>query len=375
MTTGTRHRGDLLLLAAALAAGLAGALAATGCSSSAENTAPRGKPPVSVDTAAVAAGTIEESVAVVGSLSPKFEAQVRAEYAGTVSEVYVTEWIPVKKGTPLAKLDTRELEAAVQAARAAALQAEAAAQRALREYDRAMKLKEVGLMTQQGLDEALTARDAAGPAADAARAHVETAETRLAKAVIRSPMDGIVAERTVSVGDYADKAYLFRVVDNRLFDLTATVPSGRISAVRTGQKLTFTTDAVPGRTFEGTVSFINPAADAGSRAIKVLAEVPNPTGELKAGLFVEGRILIGTRTGVLRVPRTALLSWDVQARKAEIFVVEGDTARRRSVSTGAAVGEDVEIAAGLAAGDRVVTRGAFNLRDGDRVAVAKASGA
>ncbi len=368
MTSRTRSIGTCILLAAGLAA--------AGCSSNAENTSSsRGKPPVAVETAAVTAGTLEESIAVVGSLAPKFEAQVRAEYAGTVSAIYVTEWVPVKKGTPLAKLDTRELEAAVQAARAAALQAEAADQRARREYERAVKLREVGLMTQQELDEARTARDAAGPAAEAARAHVETAETRLAKAVIRSPMEGIVAERTVSVGDYADKAYLFRVVDNRLFDLTVTVPSSRISGVRTGQKLTFTTDAVPGRTFEGTVAFINPAAEEGSRAIKVLAAVPNPEGELKAGLFVEGRILTGTRSGVLRVPRTALLSWDVRAGKGEIFVVTGDTARRRTVSTGAAMGEDVEIVAGLSAGDRVVTRGAFNLQDGDRVTLAGTKGA
>ena len=375
MMTGMRRYGIRLLLAAGLATGLAAALSTAGCTSKPESPSSRGKPPVAVETAPVTAGTLEESIEIVGTLTPKFEAQVRAEYAGTVVEIYVTEWVPVKKGTPLARLDTRELDAAVQAAKAAALQAEAEAQRAQREYERAVKLKEVGLMTQQGLDDALTARDAAGPAAEAARAHARTAETRLAKAVIRAPMDGIVAERTVSVGDYADKAYLFRVVDNRLFDLTVTLPSSRISAVRTGQKLTFTTDAVPDRTFEGTVAFINPVAEERSRAIRVLAAVPNPEGELKAGLFVEGRILTGTRTGVLRVPRTALLSWDVQAGRAEIFVVEGDTARRRSVSTGAAMGEDVEIAAGLAAGDRVVTRGAFNLRDGDLVTVAGTKGA
>ena len=109
---------------------------------------------MAVETAAVTAGTLEESIEVVGTLTPKFEAQVRAEYAGTVAEIYVTEWVPVKKGTPLARLDTRELEAAVQAAKAAALQAEAAAQRARREYERAVKLKEAGLMTQQGLDDA-----------------------------------------------------------------------------------------------------------------------------------------------------------------------------------------------------------------------------
>ncbi len=230
-------------------------------------------------------------------------------------------------------------------------------------------------MTQQGLDDAQSARDAAHPAAEAARAQVETAEARLEKAVIRAPMDGIIARRDISVGDLAGKDPLFRLVDNRLFDLTATVPSGRIHAVRAGQKLTFTTDAVPGRTFEGTVAFINPSAEAGSRAIRVRAEVPNPDGALMAGLFVKGRILTGLREGVLQVPRAALLSWDVQARKADLFVVTGDTARRRTVTTGATAGESVEIGSGIAPGDLVVTRGAFNLRDGDRVAVSGSKGA
>jgi len=236
-------------------------------------------------------------------------------------------------------------------------------------------LKEAGLLTQQALDDAQSARDAALPAAEAARAQVAVAETRLEKAVIRSPLDGVVASRDVSVGDFAGKDPLFRIVDNRLFDLTATVPSGRIHAVRVGQKLIFETDAVPGRTFEGTVAFVNPAADAGSRAIRVRAEVPNPTGELRAGLFVAGRIVTGARTGVVQVPRGALLAWDLKTGKADVFVVSGDVAKRRTVSTGAAAGDSVEIPSGLSAGDVVVTRGAFNLRDGDRVAVAGAKGA
>ena len=366
MTTRTRLAGTGLILVAAVAA--------AGCSSKAEDVT-EGRRPVAVETFQVAGGTIEESIEVVGVLFPKFEADVRAEHPGTVAEIYVSEWVPVKKGTPLARLESRESEAALQAAQADALRAEAAAKRAEREYERAVKLKEAGLMTQQGLDDAQTARDAARPAAEAARALAEAAATRLGKAILRAPMDGVIAARMVSVGDLTEKDPLFRIVDNTLFDLTVTVPSSRIHAVRTGQKLTFATDAVPGRLFEGTVAFINPSAEPGSRAVKVLAEVPNPGGDLKSGLFVKGRILAGSRQVAARIPRTALLAWDVQARTADVFVVAGDTARRRSVATGAAAGELVEIPSGLAPGEVVVTRGAFDLRDGDRVAVTGTKGA
>jgi RND family efflux transporter MFP subunit len=313
---------------------------------------------VAVEAAQVAAGEITQSVMVVGTLAPKREAEVKTEYSGTLAEVYVTEWVHVKRGQPLARLDTREAQAGL-------LQVKAEAQQAAREYERAIKLKEAGLMTQQDLEAAETQRDAAAAA-------LELAQTRLDKSVIRAPIDGVVALRAVNVGDYVENmgaSAMFRIVDNSLFDLTVTVPSSWIHSVKIGQKLAFSTDAVPGRTFQGTVSFINPAADASSRTVKVVAVVPNETGELKAGLFVKGSIVTGDRSGVPQVPRAALLTWDVESGKADVFVIEADKARRKSVQTGTVSGEAVEVKSGLALGEVVATRGAFNLRDGDRVVV------
>jgi membrane fusion protein, multidrug efflux system len=327
------------------------------CSSAKGDTA-SDKPPVAVETAVASPGSIEEYVEIVGTLTPKRQADLKSEISGTVEDVYVTEWVRVRKGQPLAKLDTRE-------AKAALLQVEAQAGQAEREYERAVKLKEAGLMTQQGLEAAQTERDAA-------RAMLDLAKTKLDKSVIRAPMDGVVSLKAVNVGDYVENMganAMFRIVDNSLFDLTATVPSTWIHSVAVGQKLTFTSDAVPDRTFQGTVSFINPAAEADSRAVKVVAVVPNEGGDLKAGLFVKGRILTGNKNGVLQVPRTALLTWDVEAAKADLFVVSGEKAARRSVQTGAVSGDKVEITSGLQSGDVVATRGSFNLRDGDRVAI------
>ena len=76
-------------------------------------------PPVAVEASQAQARDLIEGIEVVGSLTPKFEARLKAEYSGIVTEVYVTEWVRVKKGTPLAKLDTREIEAIVQKAQAA----------------------------------------------------------------------------------------------------------------------------------------------------------------------------------------------------------------------------------------------------------------
>ena len=249
------------------------------------------------------------------------------------------------------------------------LQAKARSAQADREYERALKLKEAGLMTAQGLEDAQTQREAAAAALAYAR-------TRVDKTVIRSPMDGVVAYRGVNPGDFVQNmggdSTMFRIVDNREFDLTVAVPSSRIAEVEVGQPITFATEAAPGRAFEGKVAFINPAVEEASRTVKVRATVPNPDGALKAGLFVKGTIRSGTRTGVPLLPREALLSWDMRAGTAEVFAVEGGVARRRSIKTGAAQGGMVEVAEGLKPGDAVVTRGGFNLLDGDRVAVGQA---
>ncbi len=336
------------------------------------------RPPVAVDATVVAAASVDDAIDVVGTLSPRFAVDVKSEFTAVVSEVLVTEWVRVAKGQPLARLDTREDEATVEIARAAVLQAQVGETRALRELERAGKLKDVGLITQQGLDDARSAQEAAVAATSAARAQLNRAETRLAKSLIRSPMNGVVAYRGVSVGDRVESmggGPIFRIVDNRLLDLTVQVPSSKSSRLRVGLPLEFTTESIPGRTFSGTVKFINPAVETADRSVRVVAEVPNIEETLRGGTFVKGRILTGSRAAVLQVPRAALVTWDVASGAGEVLVVNGDLAERRPVRTGAASGDTVEISGGLSVGERVITRGGFTLRPGDRVKVAGPEGA
>ena len=145
------------------------AAGAAGCGKPAAGDGQR--PPVAVETATTAASDLEESVEVVGTLAARSEVEVKTEYSGTVAEVFVTQWVRVAAGTPLARLDSREAEAGVQAAKATWLQAEAGAKRAARELDRTVKLKEAGLATQQQLDEARSAEEAARAAAERSEEH------------------------------------------------------------------------------------------------------------------------------------------------------------------------------------------------------------
>jgi membrane fusion protein, multidrug efflux system len=369
---------------------LAAFFAVAGCSSKEgvgdAKAVPAAKPAVTVDAANATTGDVAEGIEVIGTLSPKYQAEIKPEYGGVVTHVYVNDWARVRKGDPLLKVDTREGEvllqkakAALEMAKAGQLEAEAAVARADREYDRAVKLQESGLLTRQGMDDARTQKEAAAARIAAAKAQVAVAgedvvhaTTRLSKAVIRSPFDGTVAERMVNEGDLVGEMQkvVFRLVDNRLLELTVNVPSTEMAALRVGQPVRFSTDAFPGREFDGKVAHINPSVSPGDRSVRVIAEVPNVPEVLKGGLFVKGRIATGVRKGVVQIPRTALLSWNVAARKGEVFVVDNNVARRRGVTTGAVQVDRVEIPSGLRSGETVVTRGGYLLSDGDAVKVA-----
>jgi RND family efflux transporter MFP subunit len=346
------------------------------------------KPPVAVETATAAPQKLVEGVDVTGSLDPKFWADVKTQIPGLVKQVYVTEWVRVSKGTPLARIDIAETEAlvkraeaALEAAKAGLAQAQASLSRAEREQARTQKLKEAGLATQQSIDDSRTEAEAAKARVESARAQIRVAEedlrqakAKLAKGLVTSPLDGVVAMREVNVGDLASDAAagkpIFRIVDNRLLNLTVTVPSVDSAKIRTGQPLNFTVDSMPGRTFTGRVMFVNPELSSADRSLKVIAEVKNVPEVLKGGLFAKGRIVTGERNNVILIPRSAISGLDLASGKGVINTVSGGVAKRAEVRTGSASGEMVEIVSGLKAGEQYVVRGGFNLRDGDKVAVA-----
>lgn len=367
----------------------------SGCSSKSADVKNEDKavrPAVSVETIAVAASELTEGIEVVGSLTPKYEAEVKSQILGLISDVYVTEWVRVKKNDPLARINVSETGAlvnkagaAVESSKAGYLQAQVVAQRAEREKARMQKLREFGLATQQNYDDAESETAAANAGVEAARAQISVAEgelrslqARLSKGLILSPMDGIVSLRDVNVGDLASDTSaakaLFKIVDNRILKLTVTVPSVNMASLKVGDPLTFTVDALPGRIFSGKVMHINPSVDEADRSVKVIAEVVNSSGELKGGLFVKGMIQTGIRRSVIQVPRSALTGLNVAGKKAGAYVIEKDLAHYREVVTGVIAGDQVEIVSGLNSGELLVVRGGFNLKDNDKVIISGGQG-
>lgn len=343
-----------------------------------------GTPPlVAVEVCTPSRATLTKTVEVFGSLSPKNASDIKSEIPGLIKAVRVKEWESVKAGDVLLEIDPTDLkltvgshEAGLKMSRAQLLQARVDLSRARREWQRAVKLKDGGLVTGQELDErksALELAEAKVSLADAAVAQSEsqTAEARhnLGKTLIKAPIDGTVSQRRVDNGDWVDKGnLLFSVVDNRVLDFTANVSAVDLPLVVQGQTLRFTVDGLPERVFHGRVKHLNPLVNNADRTGRIMAEVANEDGVLKGGSFARGLIVVRERPDALTLPKDALMGWNLEKETARVFIVdENDLATVREVRTGLASEGRVEIVSGLSEPDRVILRGGFNLRAGDKV--------
>jgi RND family efflux transporter MFP subunit len=196
----------------------------------------------------------------------------------------------------------------------------------------------------------------------AAKARATLARKALADTVVRAPFDGVVGERSVSVGDYVTRgtkvASVMRVDPLRV---ELTVPAQHMAAVAVGRVVTFTIDAYPGQTFTGRVRYVAPGIRADSRALVVEAVVPNKEGQLKPGLFATALIEEAAQSKGILVPSAAVRTVGGTSR---VFVLTGDHVEERIVTLGQPVGQQVEITTGAKGGDVVATGAINQLVDG-----------
>lgn len=348
---------------------------------------PTGPIPIPVEVAVVTHSGVTENIDVVGTLTPKRVAAVYSEYPGILEQVLVLDWVEVQTGDVLARLDTRVVEATVarctaevESASADILKCEAALHHASREYERVTTLNQANVVPERSHDEAVRARDMALAELVGAKAKLRMAQQglrearlQLEKSEIRAPIDGVVSARNAQVGERVDGSGmgkpLFEIVDHKVLDLILSVPSTSLAKVHVDQAVNFTTDVYPGKTFSAQIKYINSRADAITRAVSILAEVQNESGELKDGLFVKGKIETSRRTDVLLIPHISVLSEMKQTLTHYVFVLADGKVRRQEVETGTPVDDCIEIVKGLEEDQQVVTRGAFLLKDGDPVTI------
>ena len=357
---------------------------------------------VSVSPVAVTEQPISRFIRVTGTLTAEEQADVAAETSGRVISTPVERGSPVTQGTELVRLSAVETEASVKEAEANAAQIEARLAQpangsfdvnrvpevanaranfalAESEFSRIEKLLAERVVSQSEYDQRKTQVEAARQllesakngaeqqyqALQAARARVTLARKAASDTVVRAPFSGVVVERLVSTGDYVTRGTkVAQVVRIMPFRIALTVPEQFVADVKVGQPVSFSVDAFSGRAFEGRVRYVSPSLRAEQRALTVEAVVPNSNGELKPGMFATALIQQPNKVQAVLVPTASVR---VVSGTSRVFVIAGDRAEERLVTTGQVLDQLVEITAGLSRGEKVATANVPQLVDGVKV--------
>ncbi|WP_437551081.1 efflux RND transporter periplasmic adaptor subunit [Sorangium sp. So ce367] len=373
-----------------------------------DTAAPRQKPAVRFGK--VTARPLAQTLDISGTLVADETSEAATQVGGLVVSVAVDVGSRVKKGDPLVVLDARNVALQSQAASAAVAQARAklalqdgaspkgidpdqvpevrAAKQSMElaksEADRVKQLYDQGAVPQSTWDSARTqAQNATAQyeaavngiratvaALTSAQAQAGLASKAVSDTTVRAPFDGAIAEKRISVGEYASPGRVVAVVvrDNPL-RLRIDVPEADIAHIEVGKPVSVSVASFPDRLFPGVVKRIGASLKASSRTLPVEAEFDNSEGKLRPGLFAQGQLTLTgeSRTAIL-VPESAVGTSGTSAR---VFVKSGDRVTERLVKPGRKIEGLIEVVGPLAEGDEVAIDKVSELADGIEVAAAQ----
>lgn len=337
------------LLAAML---LLGACKRDGAGKPGDVDAAKGPEAVPVEVARVSRRAIAASYTGTAPLEARAESQVVAKTSGVALQVLVEEGQQVKAGQTVVRLDASR--ATLQAA-----QSSAQMRKLESNYARSRKLAEQQLISANDIDQIKFDLENA-------RAANRLANLELSYANVKAPISGVVAQVSIKPGNFVQiNSPVVRVVDISRLEATLNVPERELETLKPGLPVVLRVDALPGKTYDGTVDRVAPVVDSGSGTFRVICAFDG-SGVLQPGMFGRIQIDYDQKADALVLPRAALL--DDEAQPAVYTIADGK-AVRTPVKLGYADGEWVELRSGLKLGQQVVTAGKVALREGSPVQV------
>lgn len=343
---------------------------------------------VSFVTEEVAPANIQNSITATGSVEPVDTVAVGTQVSGIIDKIYVDFNSTVKKGQVLAVLDTKNLTSTLNSAKANLQSAQANMQSAnaalgyqRANYNRYKALYQKGLISANDFESArLSYRQAEEQVAMmkesvvAAQESVRTAQTNLGYATIVSPIDGTIINKYVAEGQTVAASFstpeLFGVArDLKKMQVLADVDEADIGDVRPGESVTFTVDAYPDDTFQGTVQQVRLGGSTSNNVVtyKVVISTSNADLKLKPGMTANVTIYTQQKSGVLSVPTKALRFTpaketvgkmkikDISNAKNKVWTIEGNNIVAHQVNIGMSDGTHTQIVSGVKQGQKVIT--------------------
>jgi HlyD family secretion protein len=306
--------------------------------------AQQNKPVVAGTTVAVERGDIQAVVSATGTISPVNSVDISSKISGRITEVKVNENDQVKTDQVLILLDDTRLKTTVSQARARLMNAQAT-------YERTSRLAAAGALSAQQLDAALTDYQVAQAAYD-------DAVDQLDDTIIRSPIDGIVVGKPIPAGQtvapgISTPMVLMTVADMSKMQISVQVDESDVGKVKVNQKVTFTVDSYPGKTFTGTVSNVSNKATITQNVVyyPVTVDIDSPQGLLKPTMTARVSVLIGESKNVLTVPLAAVK----QAKGQQyVQVMKDGKSQNVNVQLGLTSDDKVEVVSGLTDGDKIL---------------------
>ncbi|MGH8195112.1 MAG: efflux RND transporter periplasmic adaptor subunit [Woeseiaceae bacterium] len=284
------------------------------------------------------------------------EAQVIAKVGGEVREILVEEGEYVTTGQVLARLDGDRLRFEMQ-------QAEANLRKLQRDYQRNVDLKARGIISLGDFEKIQYEMQAL-------EATFNLASLELSYTEIKAPIGGVVARRFIKVGNtLAVDAPTFQITSLEPLVSYLYVPEREYRHMEAGQTATIEVDALQATKFEALVARISPVIDPATGTFKVTIEVTDPTRRLRPGMFGRVDIVYDNHSNALQIPRSAIVD---DAGDSTVFVVEENSAHRRTVQTGYISNGQIEVLDGLEDTDQIVLVGQSGLKEGTKVTVINA---
>ncbi len=324
-------------------------LAMAGCGSGPGDGPPGGGMAVNVTAVVVTPEPLEETLALVGSISANESVELRSEIDGAITAIHFEEGQSVDAGQLLIELDTRKGDAQV-------AEAEANYALALANRDRAAAMWENQTISRQEFDQAQSVYAAR-------QATLELVRRQREDSRIVAPFDGRVGARLVSPGAVIGRNQaLTSLVDLTPVKIDFRVPERFLGQLRVGQTVTFRVAAYPEESFDGEVFFVDPQVDPDTRTVQVKATSPNTDERLRPGMFGNIDLVLRVQADSIMVPEAAVL---MAGDRASLFVVDSTGhAAPAAVRLGRRVNGRVEIVTGLNGGETVVVEGHQKLRPG-----------
>lgn len=331
------------------------------------------KEEVTFETEAAAPATIRNSITATGTIEAVTSVTVGTQVSGIVDKIYVDYNSVVKKGQKIAELDKTNLTSQLKTAKANLVSAQSSLNYQLANYNRYKTLYEKGLVSADDYESAQLSYKQAKEQVTTANEEVQRAQTNLGYAIITSPIDGVVISKAVEEGQTVAASYstpeLFTIAqDLTNMQVVADVDEADIGDVKEGERVSFTVDAYPDDTFEGTVTQVRLEATTTNNVVtyEVVISAPNADLKLKPGLTANVTIYTEEKQGVLSVPSKALRYTPTKETigkmkiqdtnaKNKVWTIEGNNIVAHSVNIGMTDGTNTQILKGISEGTKVVT--------------------